>query len=149
MVLAWASSHKTSGKSCFLKIKAHFQLEKLILNGVPWVPLTFLVKSSSGAHSFFVRHCARSGFAPTEKIPNRFCSTRVDRNAQSMLQDAPSGVAEPCFSTYRNVAKQGFKPRRCSKQIFAACSGVPNERNAQSMLQVGSPNHGYLGSKMA
>ena len=33
-----------------------------------------------------------------------------------MLQDSPSGAAEPCFRAYRNVTKQGFKQFRCSKR---------------------------------
>ena len=59
--------------------------EFLNLCEVPWVPFTFLIKSSSGAHFFFVRHYARSGFAFTEKSPSCFRSTYVERNAQWML----------------------------------------------------------------
>ena len=50
----------------FRKWKYVFLEEKLILNYVPWVPFTFLIKYSSGAHFFVVRHYARSGFASAE-----------------------------------------------------------------------------------
>ena len=73
-------------------------------------------KTSSGDRFFVVGHYARSDFAFAEKLQHRFRSTHVERNAQSMLQDSPSGFAEPWFSAYRNVAKQGFKQIRCSER---------------------------------
>ena len=65
----------------FGKWNTSFLDEFLNFFEVPWVPLTFLIKFSSGAHFFVVRHYARSGFAFAESSPNRFHSTHVVRNA--------------------------------------------------------------------
>ena len=60
---AWRSCQEHEGKFKIAKMNVHFLLEKLKLKCVPWVPLTFRIKSSSAVHVFFVRHYARSGFA--------------------------------------------------------------------------------------
>ena len=65
MVDAWASSQKTSTKLKILKMEVYFVDEFLNFFRGLWVPFTLLMKSSSGAHIFFVRHYARSGFAPS------------------------------------------------------------------------------------
>ena len=51
----------------FRNRRAVFCWKHVAANGLPWVPLTFFKKTSSGAHFFVVRHYARSGFAFTEK----------------------------------------------------------------------------------
>ena len=92
----------------FSKWKYIFLEENLILNSCPWVPLTFLIKSSSETGFFFVRRYARSGFAFTEKSPNRFRSTHVERDAQSMRQVGRlTAVHHKC-----KCAKQGGKHLR-------------------------------------
>ena len=113
----------------------------MILNEVPWVPFTLLIKSSSGAHFCFVRHYARSGSASAEWAPNRVRSTQVERNAQSQdRRDTPNRSRTTPVD--RNVHVQV-----CFKQSNRFRS-TPIERNARSVLQVVSPNNGSVHFEM-
>ena len=74
-------------------------------------------------HLFVVRHYARSGFAFTEKSPNRFRSTHAERNAQSMRQVWYWTVSQHIS----NCSKQGFKQPR---EHF----GVPNDTSPSRLV---------------
>ena len=73
------------------KENAHFQLEKLILKYLPWVPLTLFKKSFGWSAIFFTKRYARNGLARSKRGP-RPAPARADLGVAA----GSSGTAISC-----------------------------------------------------
>ena len=74
----------------FSKWKSIFQLEFLLLFEVPWAPLRFPIKTSSGKHILAGKHYARSGFAPSGQGSAVLIRGRSARSKKNVIFEGDS-----------------------------------------------------------